>query len=184
MKTFYRLTCAITLTACLSFANLRASETNAESARIGTYDSRAVAYAWFWSDKHQSELEKLARAARAAQSADDTNRFNELSAALRGQQDEVHREVFSIAPPTAALAELKDRLPDIQKAAGVNALISKWDDATLKKFPAAEKKDVTDDLIRAFMQPSTRQLKTILSIKKSKPLPLDECNELIRKNEI
>ena len=126
----------------------------------------------------------MMQSARAAKTNGDTNRFAELSAALNRHQDEMHREVFSIAPATEALAELKTRLPEIQKSAGVSDLVSKWDEAALKKYSAAEKVDVTDTLVREFIAPTAEQQKTLSEMEKVKPLPLDECNELIRKNEI
>ena len=136
MKTnlYSALTIAAALAVASCAASLRAAETNTTAARIGIYDSRAVACAWFWNTNQMARLNELMQNARAAKSAGDTNRFNELAASLRQQQDEIHREGFSTATPTKALAELKERLPEIQKSAGVAALVSKWDDAALKKI--------------------------------------------------
>jgi hypothetical protein len=53
----------------------------------------------------------------------------------------------------------------------------------LKRFPNAEKVDVTDQLVRAF-HPNEKQLKMIEGLEKGKPLPLDQCNELIREHKI
>src|SRR5690242_20915250 len=97
--------------------------TNATPSRVGVYDSRAVAYAWFWSDAHQRELKEQMQTARAARAAGQTNRWQDLNAVLRQQQDEMHREVFSTAPATNALADLRERLPEIEKQAGVAALV-------------------------------------------------------------
>ena len=162
---------------------LPAQETNTLPARVGIYDSRAVAFAWFWNDAHQRQLRELTQQARAAQAAGDTNRFQTLAAGLRRQQDEIHREGFSTAPPLAALAEIKDRLPEIERQAGVTVLVSKWDTAALKQFPRAETVEVTGLLVREF-KPAEKQLKSISELEKNKPLPLDECNELIRKGAI
>ena len=157
--------------------------THAAPVRIGIYDSRAVAFAWFGSGKHQKQLNELMQTARAARAAGDTNHFKQLGAELRQQQDEIHREGFSTAPPKEALAEIKERLPEIQKATGVSAILSKWDDAALKKYRDAEKVDMTDRLVREF-NPTEKSLKTISELEKSAPLPLEQCNELIRKGEI
>ena len=183
MKNILRSIGAASFIAAWCAANLQAAETNATPARIGIYDSRAVAYAWFWSAGHQTRLNELMQNARAAKSAGDTNRFHDLDATLRQHQDEMHREVFSTPLPTEALAELKESLPKIQKAASVSALVSKWDAAALKTYPDAAKVDVTDQLVHEF-NPAEKQLKTIPGLEKSAPLPLDECNELIRKGEI
>jgi len=183
MKNIFLPIGATALIAALCAGNLRAAETNDAPARIGIYDSRAVAFAWFWSGKHQTQLKELMQSARDAKTAGDTNRFEEFAARLRLHQDEMHREVFSTAPPAGALDELKERLPEIRQAAGVTALVSKWDDAALKKYPGAEKVDVTDRLVREFNAPE-KQLQMIPEIEKHAPLPLDKCNELIRKDEI
>jgi hypothetical protein len=157
--------------------------TPAAPVRIGIYDSRAAAYVWCSSAAHLRQINELMRAAKAAQAAGETNRFNELRAVLRQGQDEIHREFFSTAPPKEALAEIQGRLPEIQRAAGVSALVSKWDEATLKKYPHAEPVDVTGQLVREF-KPTEKQLKVIADIQKQKPLPLEKCDELIRKGEI
>lgn len=157
--------------------------TNAPPA-IGIYDSRAIAYAHFWSPENQRALQQEMSAARAAKQAGDTNKLEALAAKLRAKQDQAHRQVFSTAPVDDALAAIKDRLPEFQKKAGVAALVSKWDEATLKKYQDAKTIDVTDQLVREFIQPTDQQLKTISSIEKSEPLSLEKCEELIRKGEI
>ena len=178
------LTVAAALIAALFAAGLRAAEINAAPSRIGIYDSRAVAYAWFWSAKHQTWLNQLMQSARTAKAAGETNRFTELSAVLSGHQAEMHREVFSTAPPNEAFADIKDRLPEIQKAAGVSALVSKWDDTALKKYPDAEQVDVTGRLVREFITPTPEQEKVLSEMSKVTPLPREQCEELIRKGEI
>jgi len=160
-----------------------AAATNAAPVRIGIYDSRVVAYAWFWTDPQQRQLKELMQSARAAKAAGQTNRFQELGAALRQLQDEMHREVFSTAPADGALAALRERIPEIEKQAGVAALVSKWDEPALQQYPGAERVDVTGQMVQEF-KPAEKQLKVIADLQKQKPLPLEECNELIRKGEI
>jgi hypothetical protein len=123
-------------------------------------------------------------AARAAKQSGDTARFKHLDATLRQMQDEMHREVFSTAPADGALAAIKERIPEIEKQKGITALVSKWDQPALKQYPNAEKVDVTDRLVREFIQPTGQQQKVISEMQRQKPLLLEECNELIRKGEI
>ena len=160
------------------------AETNAAPGRVGVYDSRVVAYAWFWSDAQQAKLKEKMALARAAKQAGDEAKLKEYSAALSAEQDQMHREVFSTAPADEALAVIKERLPEIEQAAGVANLVAKWDKPSLNHNKAAEKVDVTDQLVRVFLTPTDKQLKVIESIKKSDPLPLEKCNELIRKGQI
>jgi hypothetical protein len=172
----------------LTLLPVQSAETNPPalpaSVRLGVYDSRIVAYAWFLSDAHMAQLKEQTAAARAAKQAGDETTFKADSAALRAEQDQIHRELFSTAPPTEALVAIKARLPEIEQAAGVSNLVSQWDEPTINHFPHAEKVDLTDDLVRAFITPTEKQLKMIASLKKSKPLPLAQCNELIRQGKI
>jgi hypothetical protein len=152
--------------------------------RIGVYDSRAVAFAWFWSEAQQRQLKELMKSARAAKVAGQTNRFQELDATLRQKQDEMHREVFSTAPAAGALAAIKEQISEIEKQTGVTMLVSKWDDQVLRQYQDAEKMDVTDRLVREFIQPTGQQQKVLSEMQRQKPLPLEKCDELIRKGEI
>ena len=184
MKTKFQIILAMVITfGTIHSTNLPAQETNAAPEHIGVYDSRSVAFAWFWSTNHQRQLAELSQSARRAKSAGDTNRFQTLAAELRREQDEIHREGFSTEPPNEALSEIKERIPKIEKQARVTALISKWDTDALKRFPHAETVDVTGQLVREF-KPTEKQLKQIAEIEKSRPVPLDQCNDLIRKNKI
>jgi hypothetical protein len=169
MKTILLSTLAIALalTGTLRASNLQA-QTNAAPVRIGTYDSRAVAYAWFCSSNQMRQLHEQIKEAKAAKACGDTQRYHQLRSQLPRLQKQIMREVFGTAPAVEALAEIKDDLPEIQEAAGVNALVSKWDNAALKKYPGAERVDVTDRLVQEF-KPTEKQLKMILEIEKSKP---------------
>jgi hypothetical protein len=155
---------------------LAAAETNQTSApeqKIGVYDSRVVAYAHFWTKDNQLKLDEARKRATAAKAAGDTAQFNELDQAFQDGQTKMHREVFSSAPPEEALAAVKDRIPEIQKQAGVSALISKWDERGLSLYKSATQVDVTDRLVREF-HPTEKQWKTIAGIKQLKPVPLEQ----------
>jgi predicted site-specific integrase-resolvase len=158
--------------------------TNTAVPVIGLYDSRAVIYAQFSSAANQKALREQIAVARAARQAGDTNKFEEYRAKMRATQDQVHRQLFSTAPVQDALATIKDRIPELQKTAGVSALVSRWDETTLQKYTNASRIDVTDRLVREFIQPDEKQMKTISSIEKSEPLSLEKCDELIRKGQL
>jgi hypothetical protein len=170
---------------CLAMVTpVRSAETNAVARRVGVYDSRVVAYAWFLSDAQQAKLKGQMATAQAAKQAGDEAKLKEYSAALSALQDQMHREVFSTAPADEALTVIKGRIPEIEKATGVTDLVSKWDEPSLNNYKGAEQVDVTDKLVGAFFNPTEKQLKVIEGIKKSDPLPLEKCNELIRKGKI
>lgn len=162
---------------------LMAAETSAPPERIGTYDSRAIAYAHFWSDGHQRKLNDLSKAAKVAMAGGDEERFKELEAALKKEQETSHLQVFSTAPVDDVLAGIKDRLPAIRKEAGVATLVSKWDEPVLKKYRGARQVDVTDLLLREFKL-DEKKMKVVQDIRKQKPLPLDQAQELTRKGKL
>ena len=145
--------------------------------RIGVYDSRVVAYAQFWTADNQQKLGEQMKAAKKAKEAGDTVQFNKQSKALADWQQNMHRQVFSTARAEEAMAALQARIPEIQKQAGVSALVSKWDAAALEKYKSAEPVDVTDLLAREF-KPAEQQLKVIEEIKKQKPVPLDQIDKM------
>jgi hypothetical protein len=177
MKTYKTNTAAllaVTVTmATISPLTLRAADTNAAPERIGIYDSRVVAYAHFSSEASQRKLKATIEAAREAKAAGQVDRFSELDAALNKAQEHIHLQVFSTAPVDDVLAEINDRLPAIQKEAGVSKLISMWDESVLKQYPKAEEVDVTDALAREF-KPGESQWKVIADIKRNKPVTPDQ----------
>lgn len=150
---------------------------------IGIYDSRVIAYAHFWSEAHQRELNDRTKAAREARASGQSERFKELDAALRKEQETNHLQVFSTAPVEDVLAAIKDRLPAIQKEARVSKLVSKWDEAALKEHKRARQVDVTDLLLREFKL-DEKKMKMARDLTKQKPLPLDRARELARKGKL
>jgi len=161
-----------------SFARAGATdENNTTAQRIGTYDSRVVAYAHFWAPEQQKQLKDKAEVARAAKSAGDTAQFKKLSKEMSDLQEKLHRQVFSTAPADEAMAALASRLPEIQKQASVSALVSKWDQQALGSYKSAQQVDVTDLLVREFKL-DAKQLKTVEEIKNQKPVPLEKIEKL------
>jgi len=144
-----------------------ADQTNAAPQRVGVYDSRAIAYACFWTTNYQNQLNEKAQAAKAARAAGDPALADRLENNLAHEQEKIHQQVFGTARPTDALAALESRLPKLEKQAGVSVLISKWD-PRLDQYKAAEQVDVTDLLVREF-NPSEKQLKVIAGIRSKPP---------------
>lgn len=152
-------------------------------ARIGVYDSRVLAYAHFWSEDYQRKLNELIKTAREAQAAGETDRLKELKSSIEKKQEQNHLQVFSSAPVEEVLAGMKERLPAIQKETGVSRLVSKWDEKTLEQLKTAEKVEVTDQLLREFKL-DEKQKKVVESIRKQKPLPLEQAKQLLREGKL
>jgi hypothetical protein len=157
----------------------------AAGPRVGVYDSRVIAYAYFWSDAASKSRNELIAQARAAKAAGDTARFNELDGTLRDLQSSVHLEVFSTAPADEAMAALKDRLPAIQEELGVNRLVSQWDEPALQEISEADRVDATDRLVRELLPtPTETQQKIIAAMKPTKPLPLEQAKKMVQEGKL
>ena len=183
MKNLYR---SVAVIGCaLSFVGTAAVFGNDSKTqpRIGVYDSRAVAYANFWSESSQKKLKDMIASAKAAKESGDQAGYKAKETAIRELQDKNHRQVFSTAPVGDALESIKASLPEIQKQAKVDALVSKWDTEALKRYKNAEQVDVTDQLVRKFITPDEKQAKTIEEIKKAKPISPEKAEELIQKGK-
>jgi hypothetical protein len=155
-----------------SFAQDKAPKTE----RIGVYDSRAIAMAFYGSPSHMQQLRQLKAEHQKAKEAGDLGKVAQLEAEGKAQQEKAHQQGFSTAPVDELLLHITNALPEIQKAAGVTVLISKWDEAGLKKHAGAERVDVTMKLVDAF-QPNERQRKFAIEVQNRKPLSLEQAKE-------
>lgn len=186
MKTLRKLSLSLVVAiaaAIPSWRPLAGAETNAVPEWIGLYDSRAVAYAHFWSEPHQREISALVKSAREARASGQTERYQELNARLKREQERNHLQVFSTAPVDDLLAAMKDRMTHIQKEAGVARLVSKWDSKTLAENQGAQRVDVTDRIVRVFKL-TEKQMKMVGEIQKTRPLPLDKAEKLMREGKL
>jgi hypothetical protein len=93
---------ALALLAVLFLVLARGAASAAE--RVGTYDSRLVAFAAFWDDAHQTRLQTRVREAREAKERGDSALHQSLAKELSALQHELHMQVFSTAPIDEVLA--------------------------------------------------------------------------------
>ena len=143
----------------------------ATPARIGIYDSRAIAVAYCGSTFFRDYIRGLHARHDAAKTAGDKKGISEAEAKGKEQQKRLHAQGFSTAPVDDILQHIKGHLPDIKKEAAVNILVSKWDKKSLAKYKTAQKKDVTMLLVEAF-DPDERTLKAVEQIQAKKPISL------------
>ena len=137
-------------------------------ARVGVFDSRAVAVAYAHS-KYNTQVATLMEEDKKAKASNDTKKIAELKVKGKKLQDKFHLQGFGKVPVDDLLACVKDRLPDVAKQAGVDLIA---DDVTWAS-QRVEKIDVTDQLVSLY-EPNEKTLKTVAEMKKVKPLPLEE----------
>ena len=142
----------------------------APKARLGTYDSRAVAIAYAPS-KHNPVAEKMKEHA-AAKQAGDTAKVKELEAWGAAHQRQLHRQGFARVPVDDLLAHVADKLPEVARAAGVDAIVFGCD----QHGADVELVDVTMQLV-ALYEPNERTLGFVANALKAKPVSLEELAE-------
>lgn len=149
----------------------------AEAKRIGTYDSRSVAVAYAGSKKFEESLKTVMEAHKKAKAEGDQARVDEYSKRGAEMQKQMHAMGFGTAPVTGILDQYRDELKALKAKHHLDALISKWDEKSLGKYPDAEKIDVTEDLILV-LGPNERQKKYALELRDKKPVTEAQLKEL------
>jgi len=146
-----------------------APQTPTESkARIGIYDSRAVAAAFAGSEPFKAAFADVQAQHAEAKAAGNEKRMADLEAQMEDQQDRLHQQAFGTASVDDILLHIADKLSAIEADAGVDALVSKWDQGALAKHPNAEQVDVTMALVDA-LGPTDSQRARAIQIQKTKP---------------
>jgi hypothetical protein len=184
-----RLTICVMLTALIGFPGMSATGAQpggndagqtAKTLRVGTFDSRAIALAYYRkflrSPEFVASLKKLTAERDQAKAAGDHEKAKKLEAEGRAGQEQVHSQVFGSAPVDELVAKIKDQLPEIAKRAEVDLILSKWNIAY--RAPSAEFVDVTEPMATLF-QPDQETWKIIREQMKHAPLSREE----LRKHE-
>jgi hypothetical protein len=141
--------------------------------RVGTFDSRAVAIAYYRSMEFQKVLgEKRARQSKAKQ-ASDAAAVQLLEAEGRQLQGLINRQGFGNAPIGEVIKRIEDELPKVAKRVGVDVIVSQWDVVFQKSDTSFV--DVTDQLVQLF-KADKKTLEVIAAIRKTRPVPVSELH--------
>ena len=98
--------------------------------RIGTYDSRYVALAFYRADNMKQIndfMVNLNEELNKARESGDKNKIMELEAKGPAFQNLMHQQVFGNLSIPNVMATIKDQLPAIAQKAGVTMIVSKWE---------------------------------------------------------
>jgi hypothetical protein len=140
--------------------------------RIGTFDSRAVALAYYRSPATKERMQALRADLEKAKAANDEKRVKELEAQGPAWQMLMHLQVFSNGSIGNVTAVIADRLPAIAAAAGVSAIVSEFELAYAGT--TVERVDVTAQ-VAALFNPGEAAKKMIESMKGQKPIGFAEA---------
>jgi len=129
-------------------------KTSGLKVRVGTFDSRAVAGAYYGSDAFHDHLKVLTAEYEKAKAAGDKKRVKELEAEGPASQELAHKQVFGTWPVDNILAKIKGEIPKIAKQADVDVVVSKW--YVGYRRTGVEFVDVTDLMVQRFKKPAAR----------------------------
>jgi hypothetical protein len=148
-----------------------AAQTSRSAVRIGVFDSRAVALAYYNSPEQQQLMRAMVGELEKARASGDARRVKELE--LQGPilQARMHWQVFSSLSIPNILDKVADRIPGIANEAGVLAVASKWEISY--KDSSVEYVDITSLLVALF-HPDARVQKWIEQMSGKDPIPLDK----------
>jgi Skp family chaperone for outer membrane proteins len=168
------------LIACCMFAfpagaALRAAETQCK-IRIGTYDSRLVALAFYRADnmkRIRDFMGNLNLELQKAREAKDDKKLKELEAKGPAFQNLMHQQVFGNLSIPNIVETIKDRLPAIAKKMGVRLVVSKWE--IQYADPEIETVDLTFQLVDIFnLDDTTRKMIEEGNIQNQEPVPVEQ----------
>lgn len=149
----------------------------AQKVRIGVYDSRMVALAYYNSADHRKFMQDLMAQLKAAQTANDAPKVAELQYRGPALQNLMHYQVFSNASIPNVMEKLAPELPRVAQNAQVSMIVSKWEVAYRRDD--VEYVDVTDALVGLF-HPDPKVLGWVADGKSKAPIPLIEAVMTIR----
>ncbi len=139
------------------------------AVRIGTFDSRAVALAYYRSPEVMKELTGMRGELQKAKEAGDQKKVEDLQARGPAMQMLMHQQVFSNGSIGNITPAMANRLPDVAKAAGVVAIVSCWE--LPQTASNVELVDVTPQVVALFA-PDAQTMKIIEAMKGQKPIQL------------
>jgi hypothetical protein len=142
-----------------------------ETLRVGIFDSRAIAHAYYLSGIGKQIMSSWVEKLNQAKKEGDDKLIKELQAWGQAIQLATHLQGFSIACVVDMFEKIEAELPKIAKEAGVDIIVSKRE--IVYKNPSIEIVDVTSDLAKLF-NPDESALRIIEDLRTNTPVPLIE----------
>ncbi|WP_432797861.1 hypothetical protein [Poriferisphaera sp. WC338] len=169
-SSFTIITVIVAITLLLSTLYVSTSQTGAPAlqnrtaktrARIGIYQTRAVALAWVRSETQTAKFKELQEQNRLAIENGDIDLQNKLKQKI----DKLRMQTFGTAPVDNIVEKISPEIPNIIQHEGVDALVSE----VFYHSRDIELVDVTGALIEAY-NPTDKTRELIASLLKKQPL--------------
>ena len=125
--------------------------------RVGTFDSRFVALAYYRSEHGMNPARALQEELQEAREAKHKKRLRELESKGSALQNLMHQQVFGNLSIPNVLKTVSDSLPAVATNAGVSLLVSKWE--IQYSTSEIELVDLTPQLVELFdVDEATRRI--------------------------
>ncbi|MBN2093001.1 hypothetical protein JW964_25485 [candidate division KSB1 bacterium] len=172
MKNLFIISVTLICLMLLSMTAVAQEKSPAKSGvKIGIFDSRVVALAYFRSAERMAQFKEMHKELQQAKTENNEKRVKELEKEGPWTQIRMHQQVFSNAGVSNIMKKISNELPAIAKEAGVLLIVSKWDMPYIDQI--AETVDVTLPIAKLF-KPDEQTMKIIGQMKDQTPVPFDE----------
>ena len=165
---------ALAISASIGVAQAGEKDTGTKML-VGTFDSRAVAMAYYQSEIHAKYIKDLKAEYAIAKAAGDEERVRELTAEGEASQELAHKQCFSTWPVDKTMERIGERIPEIAEEAGVDVIVSKWDIIYMR--PEADFIDVTFLMMLPLNSDEEAMKELLQELAQHDPIPLEELSK-------
>lgn len=155
------------LTSFVATADAAVAFPEDKKVRVGVFDSRAIAVAYYRSSDFNTIMKKLHAEHKKAKASGDAKLAQECENRGKAMNDLAHQQGFGTGSVDAILKKVKEQLPAIAKSSNVQVIVSRWNLTYQEKD--AEFVDVTDQLVMLF-NPDETTRKMINDLRKKVPI--------------
>lgn len=138
-----------------------------KKVRVGVFDSRAIAVAYYRSSDFNTIMKKLYAEHKKAKASGDAKLAQDCENRGKALNDLAHQQGFGTGSVDGILKKVKVQLPVIAKTSNVQVIVSRWNLTYQEKD--TEFVDVTDELVKLF-NPDETTLKMINDLRNKAPI--------------
>jgi tetratricopeptide (TPR) repeat protein len=138
---------------------------------VGTFDSRAVAIAYYQSEGQRQYRRDLSERYEAAEEAGDEWRIMQMDDLFPALQHRMHQQGFSTGSVREIMETISKSLPAVAREAGVSAIVSRWEIPYSSE--AVELVDLTAQIV-ALIDPTERALRIVEELEAVPPVPMEQ----------
>jgi len=139
--------------------------------RIGTYDSRVIAVAYY-NSAYFKLLPEVTERMKVAQDKKDTTEVSNINKEMSLRQRMMHEQGFGKGSVCNLMDEIKDKITELAKNEKLGIIVSKWE--LNFNIPAAEIVDITEKVAMLF-EPKNNIKEMISDFQKNSPEPVKDA---------